>query len=54
VAAYWIEEYEVCKAACQEVLRRIEQGIEVPDEDAQRVRDNLAFANQKLQGNSPD
>jgi hypothetical protein len=48
VAAYWVEDYQICKAACDLILARIEEGLEVPEEDVQRIRDNLAFAEAKL------
>ena len=48
VAAYWVEDYPVCRAACEVILGRIEGGLEVPEEDAERIRDNLAFAETKL------
>ena len=48
IAAYWVGDYRICKAACDLILARLEEGIEVPEEDAQRIRDNLAFAEAKL------
>lgn len=48
VSAYWVGKYSEGKAACEKVLQRIEQGLGVPKEDAQRIRDNLAFCESKL------
>ena len=48
VAAYWVAEYAACKAACEAVLQRVEQGLDVPADDLHRVRQNLAFCEGKL------
>jgi hypothetical protein len=48
VAAYWVKDYPVCKAACEVILERIEGGLEVPEDEARRVRDNLALAEGRL------
>jgi hypothetical protein len=48
VAAYWVKEYAACKAACEAVLRRVEAGLRVPEEDVHRIRQNLAFCEGKL------
>jgi tetratricopeptide (TPR) repeat protein len=42
VAAYWIGNHHDCRVACEEVLRRIdEDGLDVPDDDVRRIRENL-------------
>lgn len=48
VAAYWVGDYESGKRACDEVLERAEKGIEIPPDDVKRVRDNLAYSENKL------
>jgi hypothetical protein len=48
VAAYWTGRFEESKASCEEILSRVEKGLNVPPEDLQRVHKNLAFANAKL------
>lgn len=49
VAAYWVEDYVACRAACNEILRRIAGGLELPEDDVRRVNDNLVFATNKLE-----
>ncbi len=48
VSAYWVDEYFICQAACQEILARIEGGLQIPEDEERRVRDNLAVAQAKL------
>jgi tetratricopeptide (TPR) repeat protein len=48
VSAYWTGSHAVGKAACEEILQRVEQGLKVPDEDVSRIRDNLAYHLSKL------
>lgn len=48
VAAYWIGNYSEAKGACEEVLRRFQQGLRVADQEVARVRKNLAFCTDKL------
>jgi tetratricopeptide (TPR) repeat protein len=48
VAAYWVGQYAEAHAACEEVLRRAEQGVAVPAADLKRVRQNLSFSETKL------
>jgi len=48
VSAFWVREYDVCKAACEHLLRRIGEGLKVPRGDADRIRENLSHANSKL------
>ncbi|HEY6728680.1 MAG TPA: glycosyltransferase [Polyangiaceae bacterium] len=48
VSAFWVREYEVCKAACQHILHRVSEGLAVPPADIDRIRENLRFANAKL------
>jgi tetratricopeptide (TPR) repeat protein len=48
VAAYWVEDYAECKAACETILERIERGLDISLADVRRLRDNLAFATGKL------
>ncbi len=48
VAAYWIGRFEESKASCEEILRRINTGLQLHAADLTRVQQNLAFANVKL------
>jgi glycosyltransferase involved in cell wall biosynthesis len=48
VSAYWIGQYAEARSACEEVLRRAEQGVSVPEKDLARVRQNLGFSQTKL------
>ncbi len=48
VAAYWVGIYHDCRVACEEILSRIEQGMHVPDQDEQRIRENLQHSLNKL------
>jgi tetratricopeptide (TPR) repeat protein len=48
VAAYWVAEYAACKAACEAVLQRVKEGLDVPEADLRRIRQNLAFCEGKL------
>ncbi len=48
VAAYWIGKYAEGKAACEEALRRIDQGLQVSEAEIARVRKNLDFSVRKL------
>lgn len=41
VSAYWVGRYEEGRIACEEILRRIERGVSVPEADLQRIRKNL-------------
>ena len=48
VAAYWIANYSECKDACEEILLRLQHGVEVPEADLSRIRENLALSVNKL------
>jgi len=48
VAAYWIGNHRECQASCEEVLRRVEQGVDVPEDDLRRIRENLACSLKQL------
>ena len=50
VSAYWVEQFGVCQAACEEILARVERGLQVPEEELRRIHDNLALARAKLSG----
>jgi hypothetical protein len=49
VAAYWVGSFTEGVAACEEILRRVENGIELPGADLERIRDNLKFNRQGLE-----
>ena len=48
VAAYWIDNHHDCRVACEEVLQRIEEGLDVPPDDVRRIRKNLELSTKKL------
>jgi hypothetical protein len=48
VAAYWVRDYATSKAACQALLEKAEQGLAIPDHELERIRGNLAGANERL------
>ena len=48
VASYWVEDYATSKGACETLLERVEAGLAVPADDLERIRDNLAAANEEL------
>ena len=48
VAAYWVRDYATTKGACETLLARVDTGLAVPEQDVQRIRDNLAGANEGL------
>jgi glycosyltransferase involved in cell wall biosynthesis len=49
VASYWLGDYAMSKSACQAVLEQVERGLRVPDDELERIRGNLAGADQKLE-----
>jgi tetratricopeptide (TPR) repeat protein len=48
VCAYWVGRYAESKAACEELLRRVANGLEVAEAEVQRIRDNLAYSVAKV------
>jgi glycosyltransferase involved in cell wall biosynthesis len=48
VCAYWVGDYEGGKAACEEILRRVEAGIHVPEVELTRIKANLGFSQARL------
>ncbi|THA06252.1 glycosyl transferase, partial [Rodentibacter pneumotropicus] len=44
VAAYWVENYQLCHDLCVELLNN----SSIPEMDKQRFRENLKFAEGKL------
>jgi len=49
VSAYWIGSFSEGIAACEEILRRVENGAEIPESDLERVRNNLRFNQDALE-----
>lgn len=49
VAAYWVGSFGEGVVACEEILRRVEIGVEVPASDLERIRENLEFNRQGLE-----
>jgi hypothetical protein len=52
VSAYWVGSLREGKAACKKILRRVEQGLSVPDADLARIRDNAAQYDAKREKHS--
>jgi hypothetical protein len=48
VAAYWVGDYASAKEACETVLWRVDHGLSVPEEDLERIKENLEHAASKL------
>jgi len=48
VAAYWVPDYATTKSACETLLARVDAGVQIPDHELERIRDNLAGAIQEL------
>ncbi len=48
VSAYWVGRYAESKAACEELLRRVQRGLVIPEPEVKRVTENLAFAVAKV------
>jgi hypothetical protein len=48
VAAYWVGDFEASKRACEEIIRKAEQGMLLAEQELLRVRENLRFALEKL------
>jgi len=49
VAAYWVGSFGEGVAACEEILKRVENGLELPGPDLERIRENLEFNRQGLE-----
>jgi tetratricopeptide (TPR) repeat protein len=49
VSAYWIGNYQESKACCEEILQRVEKGLDLNRDDINRVNQNIAFSNTKLE-----
>jgi tetratricopeptide (TPR) repeat protein len=52
VATYWVGDFATSKRCCEAVLERVERGLAVPNAELQRIRENLANANEKLSKNT--
>ncbi len=46
VSAYWVQDYPVAKAACDEILGRVDQGLTIPEDELTRIRANVRSAQQ--------
>jgi len=49
VCSHHVGDFAACKRACEELLSRVEQGLDVPEADVRRVRDNLVAAAERLE-----
>jgi glycosyltransferase involved in cell wall biosynthesis len=49
VATYWVQDYQTSKNACETLLERFEAGLAIPADEVERIRNNLAGANEKLE-----
>ncbi len=48
VAAFWIGRYEEGKLACEEILRKVDEGLALPEVELGRVNENLGYCKKKL------
>lgn len=48
VAAYWVGDHRSCLEACDAILEKVGTGLDIPEEDLRRVRQNRAAATEKL------
>lgn len=48
VVAYWVGDYTTSKSTSEAVLQQVERGLAIPEDEVQRIRKNLAEANDKL------
>ena len=48
VATYWTENYVKSKEYCLKILKKVEEGLAVPEEDLARIKKNIAFCDSKL------
>ncbi len=51
-SAYWVGDFVQGRAACEEILRRVEQGLSVPEHELVRIRENLGFYLEKMKPNA--
>jgi tetratricopeptide (TPR) repeat protein len=49
VASYWLGDYALSKSACQALVEQIDRGLRLPEAEIERIRGNLAGADQKLE-----
>ncbi|HEY2408797.1 MAG TPA: glycosyltransferase [Polyangiaceae bacterium] len=52
VAAFGVGDYATCKRSCEAVLAQVEGGLAVPVDEVQRIRENLAKADENLSENA--
>lgn len=48
VAAHWVGDYATTRRACQSLLERAAGGLAIPDHELERIRGNLAAAEEEL------
>jgi hypothetical protein len=48
VAAYAVGDFETSARACDALLEQMARGLEVPEDDAARIRENSLKANERL------
>jgi len=48
VAAYAVGDYATSQRACKALLEQIERGLEVPEAEAERIRNNANMANERI------
>jgi glycosyltransferase involved in cell wall biosynthesis len=48
VSAYWVAQYAESKAACEQILKKVEKGLVVSEVNLNRIKENLMFSNRKL------
>ncbi|HYQ02489.1 MAG TPA: glycosyltransferase family 2 protein [Polyangiaceae bacterium] len=50
VAAHWVGDFATTQRACQSLLEAAEDGVAIPDHEVERIRENLAAAEEELAG----
>lgn len=48
VAAHWVGDYATTLSACRTLLELPERGVDIPDHEIERIRDNLVAAEEEL------
>lgn len=50
VGAHWVGDYATTVSACQTLLELPERGVDIPEHEIERIRDNLAAAEEEQNG----
>ena len=50
VSAHWVGDYATTQRACRSLLELAENGVEIPEHELERIRENLVAAEEELAG----